>query len=303
MSVLPNLVYIGPDKAASTWFFQLFRAHPEIYVTPAKDVYFFDRYFDKGLEWYSQQFEGGQGFPVISEISHDYLISSVAALRMRRVLPDVKLMVCLREPTDRAFSGYLHLVKSGHFSGSFEEAIDAHPGLVDRSLYGRWINEYLQHFPRSQLCAVVFDDLKSDPQECVNDLCRQIGVSQFELPEQLYQNELPAGRSRCAALTRVLKRGASFARDMGLPGLVGRVKSSRITQRLLYIPYRQAERPQPPLEVVERLTEVFRADIAQVDELLGTNLGQRWEYDTGLHDQGLSATDEPKQRQPLTAAV
>ena len=117
MSVLPNLIYIGPDKAASTWFFQLFRAHPEIFVTPAKDVYFFDRYFDKGLDWYAQQFEGGEGHQVVAEISHDYLISPIAAERIRETLPNTKLMVCLREPCDRAFSCYLHMVKSGQFSG------------------------------------------------------------------------------------------------------------------------------------------------------------------------------------------
>ena len=69
MSVLPNLIYIGPDKAASTWFFQLFRAHPDIFVTPAKDLYFFDRYFEKGMDWYLQQFEGGEGHQIVAEIS------------------------------------------------------------------------------------------------------------------------------------------------------------------------------------------------------------------------------------------
>ena len=54
-SVLPNLVYIGPDKAGSTWLFGLLNRHPDVFMTPAKDLYFFDRYYDKGIEWYAKQ--------------------------------------------------------------------------------------------------------------------------------------------------------------------------------------------------------------------------------------------------------
>ncbi len=280
MSVLPNLIYIGPDKAASTWFFQLFRAHPEIFVTPAKDLYFFDRYYDKGLDWYLQQFEGAQGHRIVAEISHDYLISPIAAKRIRQLMPTTKLMVCLREPCDRAFSCYLHLVKSGHFSGSFEEAIETHPGLIQRSLYGRWIEMYLRHFCRSQLCFVTFDELKRDSQRCADDLCQQLGVSQFELPPELLDKVLPAGRSRSPRVTRLLKRGADFTREIGLPGLVGRVKSSQLTQRLLYVPFKAEERPQMPGRMKEKLGGLFRDDIAKLDELLGTNLGRQWGYET-----------------------
>ena len=49
MPTLPNLVYIGPDKAGSTWLFHLLTHHEDVFVTPAKDLYFFDRFFDNGL--------------------------------------------------------------------------------------------------------------------------------------------------------------------------------------------------------------------------------------------------------------
>ena len=154
---------------------------------------------------------------------------------------------------------------------SFEEAIEAHPGLVRRSLYGRWIEEYLRHFSRSQLCFVTFDDLKRDSQQCADDLCQQIGVSAIDLPPELLEKVLPAGRSRSPRLTRILKQAADLTRDIGLPGLVGRVKSSRLTQRLLYVPFRAEERPRMPEEMKEKLGGLFRDDIAKLDDLLGTN--------------------------------
>jgi hypothetical protein len=208
-------------------------------------------------------------------------------------------MVCLREPCDRTFSCYLHLVKSGHFTGTFEEAIEAHPGLVRRSLYGRWIEQYLRHFSRSQLCFVTFDDLKRDSQRCADDLCQQLGVSNFELPPELFEKVLPAGRSRSPLLTRILKRGADLTRDIGLPGLVGRVKSSKLTQRLLYVPFRANERPQMPEDMKEKLGGLFRDDIAKLDDLLGTNLGRQWGYEK----QYPLVTDESMRELPHEALV
>ena len=48
MTRLPNFIYIGPDKAGSSWLHEMLIGHPEVYLTPAKDLYFFDRYYDRG---------------------------------------------------------------------------------------------------------------------------------------------------------------------------------------------------------------------------------------------------------------
>ncbi len=44
---LPNFVYIGPSKAGSTWLHEVLITQPQVFMTRAKDLYFFDRYFDK----------------------------------------------------------------------------------------------------------------------------------------------------------------------------------------------------------------------------------------------------------------
>ena len=45
---LPNLAYIGPDKAGSSWLHTMLDHHPQVYVTEAKDLYFFDRFYHRG---------------------------------------------------------------------------------------------------------------------------------------------------------------------------------------------------------------------------------------------------------------
>jgi hypothetical protein len=278
MRVLPNVIYIGPDKAGSTWLFQLLSCHTDAFVTPAKDLYFFDRYYDKGIDWYAQQFDGGAGYRVVGEISHDYLYHRAAARRLRSVLPEVKLLVCLREPCARTFSAYLHLVKGGYFSGTFEAALEAHPGLVERSCYGKYISMYLDHFPREQLRCVVFDDLQHDAQHFASSVFQAVGLAPMQLPARLQQHVLPAGRSRSVLLTRTVKWAADLTRAGGMPKLIGRVKTSGLVQRLLYRPYNERKRPTPTPQTVTRLREMFLPDIAKLDEKLGTTFGRLWSY-------------------------
>lgn len=278
MTDLPNVIFIGPDKAGSTWLFQAFMHHPDVFITPAKDLYFFDRYYGRGLSWYRRQFAGSEGHSIIAEISHDYLYSPSAAQRMQENLPDARLLVCLREPVERTFSAYLHLVKTGIFSGSFKEALDAHPNLVERSRYAKWLLPYLRWYPRNQLYCLIFDELRRDPLQFARELWRQLGIAPIDDNPLLQSRVLPASRSRSVRLTRWTRKVAQLVREAGYPGVVGRVKNCRAVQRILYASYRDGQRPLPKSDEVDELRRVFTPDVRQLDQLLGTCFCQLWGY-------------------------
>jgi hypothetical protein len=247
-------------------------------MTPAKDLYFFDRYYDRGLDWYAHQFSRGAGHRIVGEISHDYLYDCKAAERLRKDLSDVKLMVCLREPCERTFSAYLYLVKCGQFSGTFEEALVAHPGLINRSLYGKHLSTYLDHFPRERIYCAAFADLQRDAQSFADNVFDVLGLPPFSLPQTLRENVLPAGKSRSVLMTRLVRRTADLVRGWGMPKLVGRIKASRHIQRLLYVSYREGGKPQPALHTIARLREIFEPDLACLDKLLETEFRRTWCY-------------------------
>ena len=54
--LLPNFLHIGPSKSGSTWLHEVLIGHPEVYLSQAKDLYFFNRYYDRGPGWYRAQF-------------------------------------------------------------------------------------------------------------------------------------------------------------------------------------------------------------------------------------------------------
>ena len=275
---LPNFVYIGPDKAGSTWLFRLLSHHADVFMTPAKDLYFFDRFYDRGLDWYAHQFDGATDQRIIGEVSHDYLFDRQAAIRLRNDLSAAKLMVCLREPCERTFSAYLYLLKCGQFSGTFEDALIAHPGIINRSLYGKHLSTYLEHFPRQQIYCAAFGDLQRDPQGFANSVFEALDLPTISLPQKLRDNALPAATSRSVLLTRFVRYAADLVRRWGMPHLVGRIKASPHIQKLLYRRYQADDKPIPLPETVARLRDIFEPDVGLLDKLLGTNMVQRWSY-------------------------
>ena len=60
MTRLPNFLHLGPGKSGSSWLHETLTLHPEVYLSEAKDLYFFSRYYDRGVDWYRKQFRSAQ---------------------------------------------------------------------------------------------------------------------------------------------------------------------------------------------------------------------------------------------------
>src|SRR5262249_315268 len=145
--VRPNFLFIGADKSGSTWLFHVLRQHPGCFVPPAKDIYYFDRHYARGPRWYASFFEPPNAATAVGGLADDFLFSEVAAERIHRDLPGVKLIAFLRHPVERTFSEYLYLVRSGLAGGrTFREVADLHPELLDHSRYARHLPAYLDRF-------------------------------------------------------------------------------------------------------------------------------------------------------------
>ncbi len=268
---LPDFLFIGPDKTGSSWLYKMLQAHPDSYVPPIKDIYFFDRYYERGLDWYLEHFrEVPADARVMGELSHDYLFSPLAAERIQRDLPEVRLMTCLRDPIDRTHSHYLYLVRSGLTRAPFEQALEDFPELIDNSLYAKHLGPYFDIFPRARIKVLYFDQLKSDSAGFAAEAFRFL---ELPVPDDLaYDSKvLPASKPRSYLLAKTAKMGANLARDLGLAPLVGRVKNSRLA-KLLYKPYAKDEKPVMQSETRAHLKQVFRPDVDALERLLGVNL-------------------------------
>lgn len=274
--MLPNFLFLGPDKSGSTWLQARLRTNPQVYLPAAKDTYFFDAEYHRGLAWYESHFAGaGPEHTVVGEICHDYLFSVTAADRIAEVLPEAKLMVCLREPVDRAVSAYLNMLRNGWQLGSFADAVASHPEILDHSRYAEHLSVYFDRFPADQLIVTWFDDLVSDPQGFLNTVTDALQVPPQLLTDEERAPARAAAQARSAWAARTTKRGAMIARQMGMTGLIGRIKSSDRIQRTLYRPLSGGTPVLTPAETAQ-VRSALEDDVRSLARLLGTDVRARW---------------------------
>lgn len=244
MHKVPDFVFIGPDKTGSSWMYKLLASHRECYVPKIKDLYYFDRFFSRGDDWYLSHFPAITDCSAIGELSHDYLYSSEACERIHAFNPQMKIITCLRDPVERSFSHYLYIVRSGLTRKPVLEAIDSFPEIIENSRYHKYLPAYLEAFGFSQVKVLFFEDLKADTRKFADDL---LGFLDLKTGIELPPKERSAANARSHFLARLVKEGAHIFRKIRGETLVGLIKESTVC-RLLYRQYEPEERPVMTLE-------------------------------------------------------
>lgn len=270
---LPTFLFVGAAKCGSTWIYKALQAHPEVYVPSAKDIYFFDAYYDNGLDWYASFFEDADG-PVkaLGELSHDYLYSREAVERMARDLPGVKLFACIRNPIERALSVYYFRKRNGTAEVDFESTVKKYPLILERGRYFEYLRVYLDRFGEERFRTFLFDDLATDAVAFAREIYSFVEVDPgFEYLDA-EKKVLPASEARLPWLAAMTKKAARRLRLMGQATMVGRVKDS-VVFSFLYRPIRDEEKEALSHVEKTRLIEYYAPDIAKLENLLGRDLG------------------------------
>ncbi|WP_287276577.1 MULTISPECIES: sulfotransferase domain-containing protein [unclassified Okeania] len=114
---LPSFIIIGAQKRGTTSLYNYMIEHPQILPASKKELHFFNwvskpgnRKKPEGVDWYLSQFPtipDGKNL-ITGEATPDYLVDPHTPQRMFNLVPDVKLIVLLRNPIDRAVSHYHH---------------------------------------------------------------------------------------------------------------------------------------------------------------------------------------------------
>jgi len=276
----PNFLYIGPNKAGSTWIYENLRLHPQVFLSRAKELHYFDLYYSLGPRWYFRHFRDAKPHHrVVGEVSHDYLYSEEACARIATDLGNVRLMVCLREPVDRAFSEYLYMIRQGYLRMAFPDAIKQYPRILEHSIYAKNLARYAESFGSAALLITVFDDLKCDPIEYYRELCRMLGVAEIVPKGVSDEKALPAAAPRSFIVARAAKECAMIMRKLGFAELITRVKSQRWIHRALYRQYGSDKVPRLEANIRDRLKAFFLDDVRMLDRHFVPGIAQRWRYE------------------------
>jgi hypothetical protein len=271
--MLPNFLIIGSQKAGTTSLYRVLKQHPEIFMPERKELNFFfhDSEYAKGENYYRSYYSPtSDSAKAVGEASPGYICHPQAPERIHKLLPDVKLILTVREPIERAYSQYWDNRRSLSEYHSFSQVIDLaledtyHPGRLgyfSRGTYIQYIRRYLALFPAENLLVLLFKDLKADPNVFYRRCFEFLGVDPgFTCPEMTL-----------AANPAAVWDNPLYRWFFDHPGRARRlmVKLRRFTFWGKRVPYQY-----PPIdpESKARLVEFFKPWNAQLGEFLGRDL-------------------------------
>ena len=202
---LPDFIIIGAQKSGTTSLYNFVIKHPAIAPATKKELHYFSVQYARGELWYrsnfptnlsrynfykrtNQRLHSGEASPL-------YLFYPMVPGRMKEALPDVKLIVILRNPVDRAYSHYHHsLRKNMEPIMSFEKAVEleeerctgereqliqdpnfipkhyrAHSYLA-RGVYADQLENWFKHYDRKQFLILAMEDLRKNPQQTLDQV-------------------------------------------------------------------------------------------------------------------------------------
>lgn len=291
---LPNFLVIGAARSGTTSLYDHLRQHPRIFMSPVKEPRFFayegetPDFRGPGdaarmpkfttLEAYEALFAGVSDETAIGEASVIYLYSPKAADRIRRRIPDAKLIAILRNPVDRAYSHFWAqvTVRGQEPLTDFAEALRAEPARVRDHWHPRWhykqrgfyhaqLKRYFDTFDRGQIHVVLNEEFDSAPLRVMQDLYRFVGV------DPTFEPDVSDRRHVVPTLPASGTPDASSP----MPGPIRSVFASlRRPRRRQQADAPSATRPRPPLapELRRVLIDEYRDDILRLQDLLRRDL-------------------------------
>lgn len=271
----PNFIIIGAAKAATTRIAITINEHPEIFI-PREESHYFSWYYNTFTPLsnaYLSRFDAAGDSTAIGENSNTYLIDPGAAARISNTLNDVKIILCVRNPIERAYSDYSMHYRLGRVNSSVENylspASSNWPAFIETGLYMRHLKMWLKYFPKENIHTCVFDDLANDPYKLQGDLYRFLGVDvafrglSLNTPfNTATQGDLPRTLRHAINSTSVGRVFASWAKHLSVNGIIRKA----LSRKFIY--------PKLPQAVANALRDYYARDVDELSNFLARDLSQ-----------------------------
>lgn len=293
---LPNFVVIGAPKSGTTSLYHYFRQHPDIYLPKVKELHYFsfpelgmdsmgpdDSVVRDGLcqtwEQYMNQYQEVGNQSAIGDISPSYLYYSSSANKIKEKLGAVKIIAIIRNPIDKAFSQYMHMIREGLETLTFSDALAAEAirreqswgdiwRYAESSLYAERLKKFIEVFGKENVKVVFFEDFTRNTPTVLTELLSFIGV---DPSVEINTNEKfnRTGVQKNEVISKMMRNPSR------LKTMVKLVIPANLRFRLRnwIINSNTGDKPELPPELRSHLLNYFQEDISSVERLLGKPTG------------------------------
>jgi hypothetical protein len=276
----PTFIGIGAQKCASSWLYDILADHPETALSETKELDFFSYHYENGYAWYERLFADKQGVKAIGEISPSYFHEASVPERAKRYCPDMRILLSLRNPVERALSQHRHSIRIGAISGpdySFETALADNPSYIDQGRYATHLSHWLAHFPENQIFVVLMDDIKKDPDETARKVYEFLGISTNHRSAALYEKSNPSYVVRSKAVDGAIRYIRKSVRHLGFGIVWQALGNSGLRKIYRHINRTNSEAVIPPVatDTLKHLKNIYLEEISELEKLINRNL-ENW---------------------------
>ncbi|XP_070581395.1 heparan sulfate glucosamine 3-O-sulfotransferase 1-like [Ptychodera flava] len=232
---LPTVINIGAKKAGTTAMGLFLRSHPNIASSLGNEVHYFDWNYEEGIEYYRSRMQYSTKDQEVFEKTPRYFITPDAPGRIKSdISPDVKIILLVRDPVERAISDYHHEVeliasrerkskltntplkvgRGPKLKENFEKTVLLKNGEVNSETeiihigkYAQHLKEWMKYFPMNQILVLDGNQISKYPVQQMKVVEKFLGLDSY-FTETHFQFH-PKYRVYCLALPKPMCRFSS----------------------------------------------------------------------------------------------
>ena len=288
-----NLFCIGCPKSGTTTLFKILCQHSQIHTPKFKEPFFFNNSnYQNTIDWYAKTYyDDIKNEKWVLDFTPSYLYSDEALFRINEYSKgkDLKFIVMLRNPVERAYSHYLHTLRDGLEDLDFNDAIQAESerllnyennllsqlkySYIYQSLYHKHLSKYFESFGRNNFFVINYDSQLLDKSEfklMISDLQNFLEIKIENLNIEIKENS--ASESRFKILQTLVNSNGLHKR---LARLLFRSKLNRqiLVNKLRKLNEKKMVKKDVEAEFKKNLYDkYFHADVLKLESLLGKKL-------------------------------
>ena len=299
---VPDFMIVGAAKCGTTTLFGILGSHPQIFIPTNKEPWFFS-HVDEDIEKivlgpqkdmivndvneYLKLYDGRGPSEVCGDASTSYLYDYEKTIenikRLRASWENLKIIVVIRDPVERAYSHYLNNIRSGSEARDFSECIKCSvDGVEERyrdylqyGMYHDQIRAYKEQF--DNIAVILFEELVSCPEDILPSLFGFIGVDPTHKLKN-FPKENASGVPTSQYVSKIIFQKNIFktAAKTLVPARLRRMISGYIENKFM-------TRPDMTSGQREFLVAYYKDDILRLEKFLGISLAS-WKSFPELHD-------------------
>ncbi|KAF0032652.1 hypothetical protein F2P81_014942 [Scophthalmus maximus] len=252
---VPQAIIVGVKKGGTRALLEFLRIHPDVRAV-GSEPHFFDRFYDKGLEWYRNLMPRTLDGQITMEKTPSYFVTKEAPGRVCTMNCQTKLIVVVRDPVTRAVSDYTQTLSKNPGLPSFQSLAlkNSSTGVIDTTwsavrigLYAKHLENWLQHFPLSHFLFVSGERLVTDPAGEMGRVQDFLGLKRVVSDKHFYFNQTKG--FPCLKKPEGSSRPRCLGKSKGRP------------------------HPQIPSEVLQRLRDFYRPFNHRFYQISGQDFG------------------------------